>query len=215
VKSVGGIGLLFAALYYMQPFFPQVLKNIPSPATSFLFATIAVAIVGLAIGAVNLSFHGGWPERIRKGVGVGLVVFGALGIWMWNQTPKQRLPYEHDEAAAFAKARAEHKGVMVDFAAEWCNPCKKMEKTFGNDDVYTAITANFVPLKFDVTADNGANEALKERYGAMTLPAVVFLDPDGTVLRRIHKETEADEMLDIVKLAASHDTLASTTPCRQ
>jgi thioredoxin:protein disulfide reductase len=213
VKSIGGIGLLFAAIYYLLPFVPQ-LKSIVKPDLWFLFASIGLAVAGIAAGAIHLSFHGAWPERLRKGGAVALVLSGALGVWMWKLTPKQHLPYEHDETAAFAKARAEHKGVMVDFAAEWCNPCKKMELAFGDDDVYAAITANFVPLKFDVTADTEVNAAAKARYGAETLPSVVFMDPDGTVLQRIRKETEADEMLEVVRRAAAHETVAST-PCQR
>ena len=131
-----------------------------------------------------------------------MVLAGGMGAWMWKLTPKQHLPWEHDEAAAFARARAEHKGVMVDFAAEWCGPCEEMELTFGDDDVYKAITTKFVPLKFDVTKSTDENDARRSRYQAQTLPSVLFMSPDGTVLARISKLTEPDAMLQIVDPAA-------------
>ena len=137
-------------------------------------ARLALIVLGFVLGAVHLSFHGNWLEKLRKGAGIAFVVGGAFAVWSYVLTPDAKLPYEHVEAEAFAKARAEHKGVMVDFSATWCVPCGELEVTFGDPEVYDRITKNFVPLKFDVSDGTDANEALQKRYGAGTLPAVVF-----------------------------------------
>ena len=197
VKSTGAIGLLFAAIYYLKPFLPW-LRTVASPEVWFLFASIGVAILGILIGAIHLSFHAGWGERSRKATGVALVLAGALGAWMWKMTPKQRLPWIHDEVAAFEKARAEGKGVMVDFSATWCNPCEELELTFGDDDVYEAITSKFVPLKFDVTDSSDINFNRRSRYKADTLPSVVFMSADGKVLGRVNKMVEPEDMLPVI-----------------
>ena len=213
VKSIGGVGLLFAAVYYLRPFMPW-LRHAGKADTWFLVISIAVALAGIAAGAIHLSFHGAWNEKTRKGVGVVLVLVGALGAWMWKLTPSQHLPWEHDEAAAFSRARAEHKSVMVDFSATWCAPCEEMELTFGDAAVYREITEHFVPLKLDVSDGTDEDLARRSHYGADTLPAVVFVGTDGTLLARVSKLTEPDDMLKIVDRATRGVAIAGA-PCRR
>ena len=207
VKSIGGIGLLFAAIYYLMPFLPAV-RNLVQPTLGFVIVACVVILIGIASGAIHKSFHGTWAERLRKGIAVALVLGGAVTLWLWRQAPKHKLPYEHDELAAYTKARADHKLVMIDFSAEWCTPCHEMERTFGTDDVYDEITRDFVPLKVDVTEETDVGLKLKDKYGAPTLPAIVFVDPTtGDIYQRITKEVGDKEMIRVMKLAVSHSGL--------
>jgi thioredoxin:protein disulfide reductase len=209
VKSVGGIALVWAALYFLRPVVRD-LRMFASPELWFLGLALAAAVAGIVIGGIKLSFHGPWKEKLRKGSGVALIVLGAYGACDWKLTPKQRLPWVHDEAAAFARAEAEGKGVMVDFGAAWCVPCDELELTFADDEVYEAITASFVPLKLDVTEDSAKNDELKGRYHVATLPSVIFLDAKRRVLGRVKKLLEPTPMLRVVRPAAKQ--IASSTP---
>src|SRR5215470_16928477 len=125
VKSAGGILLLLGGIYFLKPLLP-FMRHLAVPEGWFAAVSIAVIVAGIALGAIHLSFHGSRIEKLRKGLGIALVIAGAFAVWSYKLTPKQKLAYLTDEAAAFAQARAEHKGVMVDFSATWCVPCSEL-----------------------------------------------------------------------------------------
>lgn len=210
-KSIGGIALLAVALYFLRPLIPA-LAELGEPTTIFLIGSIGITILGVAVGAVHLSFHGDWSQRFRKATGVALMVIGITGAVNWALTPDRHLPWVHDEQAAFAQARAENKGVMVDFAATWCTPCAELELTFATAGVYEHLVDNYVPLKFDVTEGTAVDEERQERYKAETLPAVIFLDPEGRELGRVDKYLPKTAFMKLVEPATERLRCGKTAP---
>ena len=184
VKSIGGVALIVVALYFLRPIVPAI-REFGDHTFGFLMAMVAIAAAGLGAGAIHLSFHDALKVKARKGVAVVAAVVGLFGIVAWWMAVSRELPWMHDEPAAYAQAKADRKGVMIDFGASWCKACNELEHTFAADGVTEAITAQFVPLKLDVSKGTDADTALQERYGAETLPAVIFVDADHHELGRV------------------------------
>lgn len=90
-----------------------------------------------------------------------------------------------DEAEALRRAKAENKPVLIDFRADWCAACKELEKKTFPHPTVAPLLAGFIKVKIDATEETEENAALRQKYGALALPTVVFIRPDGTVVSEL------------------------------
>ena len=94
----------------------------------------------------------------------------------WTPTTVAWLPWE---AAAFARARAEGKPILLSVDAPWSIGCREMDRvTYGDADTVAAITATCVAVRVD--ADQRPD--LADRYDFGALPTTAFLTADGDLL---------------------------------
>jgi thiol:disulfide interchange protein DsbD len=201
VKSVFGVALFTAALYYLKNVVPP-LARFTSPAPRFALEMAALVLGGLALGAVHASFHGPARERARKGFGVALATVGLFGLTNYLLTPKGtvELAWLTDEAAAVADARAAGRPLLVDFAASWCLPCKEFEvKVFSRAEVATEMR-NFTLLRVDLSHEDEDPRLgeLKRKYGTETLPAIRIVAPSGAVVAKADEFLPAERFLDLL-----------------
>src|SRR6266540_2655844 len=82
-------------------------------------------------------------------------------------------------SAAFARARAERKPVLLSISATWCHSCHEMDRTSYSDPfIATLINERFVPIRVD--ADDRPD--ISERYNLGGWPTTAFLTPEGQIL---------------------------------
>ena len=84
--------------------------------------------------------------------------------------------------AVLARARAEHKPVMIDFFAEWCAACKELDRETYVAPAVVEEAARFVRIKVDGTNTQDPVDALYQRFGVNGLPTVAFVSSEGKVL---------------------------------
>jgi thiol:disulfide interchange protein DsbD len=188
VKSLFGILLFLAALYYLENVVPA-LAHFTSPQPRFPVIMAAMIVAGVMLGAIHATFYGGVAEKLRKGLGVGLVTIGLLGSinYLFTGNGEIKLTWLTDETAALADARAAARPVLVDFGADWCTPCKQLDpKLFSKREVAEVMT-RFTLLKVDVSKENDipALGEIRRRYDAETLPSIRLVSPEGKVLAKI------------------------------
>ena len=91
--------------------------------------------------------------------------------------------------------------MIVDYYADWCTDCVRMERlTFADVDVRAAL-APFVLLQLDVTnAFDPQSGLLKKHFGVYGPPATIFITPSGDERRdlRFYGFRSASQFLQIL-----------------
>ena len=128
-----------------------------------------LVMIALAV-AVAVRMSGVSPEKAALPAGEAVAI-GSNGIH-WGT----------DLGQATAQAGAAKKHLLVNFYADWCHYCKKLEAdTFPNREVAALVNEEFIPVRINVDRDRAA----AERYGVQGLPTTLVVDSKGKEVGRI------------------------------
>lgn len=89
-----------------------------------------------------------------------------------------------------AEARTSGKPVLYNFTADWCPPCKSLDRAVFSDAKMAAqINAQYIPIRLvDRMREDGRNpelvEQLQRQYGVVAFPTVIVADAHGIVRAR-------------------------------
>ncbi len=197
VKSFFGLVLSVVALYFLSTAFPA-LGHLAKSNLTFLAVCGAVALVGIALGAVHRDFHSpDLKDRALKGTGVVLTTLGAFAFILGMATPERTLSWR-TMSLSEARSQATKTGqpLLVDFTASWCGACKELEKhTFAAPDV-AREAGRFLAVRVD--ASNGDDPAVQnamQSFGVVGLPTVIVLDSQGKEALRYTEFVPAERFL--------------------
>lgn len=158
----------------------------------------AAALVGLWGGAMVLGAAGGAGDPSRPLAFAARLEAGGAGT-----LANEALPGFHAIGSLaelddrLEAARAAGQPVLVDFYADWCVSCKKIEKeVFGDPRIHRAL-AGVVLLRADVTANNAAQVALMRKHQVVGPPTVMLFDTQGLERRsaRLVGEFTAEDLI--------------------
>jgi len=199
IKAAFGIGMLALAIWMLE-------RIVQGPVILLLWGTLAIAS-GVYMGALERIADGasGW-KRLWKSIGLVLLLLGAIEIigaasgqdnWMEplenigsggavatsEHVTFERVKSLADLETAVASANQAGKPAMLDFFADWCVECVRMERnTFGEPEIQ-ALFKQIQPLQADVTPNDEIDQALMFKYGVIGPPAILFFDRNGNELR--------------------------------
>jgi thioredoxin-related protein len=95
----------------------------------------------------------------------------------------------------FQIAAQENKPIMMYFWAIWCQYCAMFQtETLGNPDIKKILEEDYVLVAMDIDSDS----EVAQQYGVRDPPYLVFMDPKGTVLKRVPGAVKPYDLLPIV-----------------
>jgi len=171
-----------------------------------LWGVLAMAC-GVYLGAFDAIAAGasGW-KRLWKALGLFLFLLGTVEIigaaaggdnWLRplqgfkasNQSasaapaPFRQVKSLDDLQAAVQQANAAGKGAMLDFYADWCVECIRMERNTFHEPQVQALLGGLQSLQADVTANDEIDQYLMREFGIIGPPAILFFDRQGEEMK--------------------------------
>jgi thioredoxin 1 len=99
---------------------------------------------------------------------------------------------------ALEKAEKENKPVFLHFSAQWCLPCREMEKNvFTDSEVALFYNKNFINVKAMDEDQNG--KFLQEIFSVKGFPTLLYIDKNGVEKDRVIGGLGIEKMLKLGK----------------
>jgi len=99
-----------------------------------------------------------------------------------------------DIEQAMRRAQQQGKPVVLDYYADWCTDCLRMEATTFKDPRVRAALQRFELLQANVTENNEAAKGMKKKFGVLGPPAMLFFGANGEERKELrfygYKNTE-------------------------
>ncbi len=225
VRKIFGFVLVGMAFYFLESLFTNILWYYTLLGITAIIAGIYLAwidptegsgkafpilknLVGIAFLFAGAFF---WVSSVEGYVDYRLQTFTTSGgetvannIILWQ-------PYS---PVKLQQAQEKQMPVMIDFFANWCIPCKELDKFTFSDHRVIELSRKFMMLKADLTRSQSTEvQQLQKQYHIKGVPTIVFLGPDGKEIpgMRVVSYVKADEFVNtlqqVLKKSGQGDSL--------
>ena len=195
VKSFFGILLLGMAIWFLS-------RILPGDVILMLWGVLLIATA--VMWHQNAKDNGlqGWVMSLFDALKILLLIVGTAqliggmagkfdpirplkGVFSGGAAVEQKVNFIKIKSLADLNREIENstKPVFLDFYADWCPECIRMDRTTFIDPELVAMSESFTMLKADVTAQDEVDLELQNHFGIIGPPACMFFAADGSPLK--------------------------------
>ncbi|MFW5928675.1 MAG: thioredoxin family protein [Thermoplasmatota archaeon] len=112
--------------------------------------------------------------------------------------------YSYEEG--MQKAKEQDKPIFIDFWAEWCSPCQKMEEEVYPDHEVIETSSEFINIKVNVDE----NQQLAKEYNVKSIPTLLFLNSEGEVITSEVGYMSSSEIINTMDEVLDYDSSSNS-----
>jgi thiol:disulfide interchange protein DsbD len=189
VKHIFGFILVGMAIYFLLPLLPDSISDFLLPA---YMAFVALWLLFVEKLANNVKGF-----RIFK-IAFSILIL-AISVYAFIPEEKNSVDWKPYTEGVIPE-QIDRSGVIIDFYADWCIPCKELDKFTFSDPKVIEKSKDFYTFKADMTKSlSDEVEALRNKYNIVGVPTVLILDSNGNEVKRITGFVGADEFYEVIR----------------
>jgi thiol:disulfide interchange protein DsbD len=187
VEHIFGLVLVGMAIYFLLPLFPSEVSGYILP-------------IYMILAGIYLLFF----EKKASSIKVFKIFRTAfsvilIAVAVYNVIPTKTMSVEWQPYSEAALASLNSRGVIIDFYADWCIPCKELDAFTFSDPEVIKVSEEFDTYKADLTKSLAPEVAsLREKYNIIGVPTVLILNSKGEESERITGFVTAEEFMKII-----------------
>jgi thiol:disulfide interchange protein DsbD len=172
VRIIFGLILIGMAIYFIRSLLPGNLFTI-------LFAVYLIMAGGYLLLFNRTGDNARGFVYIKRITAIAAII---LGTWLLKPpgVPSAGMEWEIYRQENFDALKSSGKPLIIDFYADWCIPCKELDKLTFSDPRIIELSHQFNLLKVNLSSmTNPAVNQLKEQYQVRGVPTILFFDRTG------------------------------------
>jgi thiol:disulfide interchange protein len=131
-------------------------------------------------------------RHVHRNWVTGAALLTVLGLLAAAPKPTDSIQWWNDHETAVSTAKKSRKAVLIEFTADWCHFCRKMEReTLSDPKVVQAVNQCYVPVQLNADVYGEVLGSL----GIQGLPALLLVDPQTGKATRILGYRTAEQLL--------------------
>jgi len=176
VKIIFGLIMIGIAIYFLLPLFPK----------SFSGYLLPVFMFGSGIYLIFFEKFGNKLSGFRVFKYILSIIIIALSVYMIIPEDTQSIDWKRYSSKEYNAAVTSGDKIIIDFYADWCIPCKELDRFTFSDERVIELTRVYSAFKADLTKSNQPDvEKLRKEFNIVGVPTVILIGSDGKEVTRI------------------------------